>query len=94
MILTEYQNLIAKYSGEKQLLRKQLKENKLSAKDLKKKKTYIEKAQALIQLVAQQTQEKLKVHIEDIVQMGLDSCWYSRYKFVIDFVCATLYLTC
>jgi DNA repair exonuclease SbcCD ATPase subunit len=45
----------------------------------------IEKAQALIQLTAKETQEKLCYHIEDIVNMALDTCFPGEYNFVIDF---------
>ena len=45
----------------------------------------VEKAQVLFQTVAQQTQEKLRFHIEDIVQSALDTCYPGRYEFKVIF---------
>jgi len=45
----------------------------------------LEKAQAFIQNVAKKTQEQLKYHIEDIVQLALDSIFPHEYRFSIDF---------
>lgn len=38
-------------------------------------------AQTFLQTVAQQTQEQLKYHIEDIVQLAIDSAFPGEYKF-------------
>lgn len=45
----------------------------------------LEKAQVLIQVTAQETQEKLRYHIEDIVQTALEACFPNEYDFVVDF---------
>ena len=46
----------------------------------------IEKAQAFIQKVAQDTQSKLKFHIEDIVNLALDTVFPGEYLFKVEFV--------
>jgi len=51
----------------------------------KKKLIAIENAQAFIIKVAQETQEQLKYHINDIVQLALDSCFPGEYVFSINF---------
>ena len=45
----------------------------------------IEEAQAFLQGVAQDTQTKLKIHIQDIVQLALDACFPDEYEFTVDF---------
>lgn len=45
----------------------------------------LEKAQAFIQGVAKDTQEHLRFHIEDLVQLGLDACFPEKYQFQLTF---------
>jgi DNA repair exonuclease SbcCD ATPase subunit len=45
----------------------------------------LEKVQALIQTTAQETQEKLRYHIEDLVQTALESCFPGEYDFFVKF---------
>lgn len=45
-----------------------------------------QQAQALIQYVAQETQEQLRVSLEDIVQSALDICFPGEYKFLLNYV--------
>jgi len=45
-----------------------------------------ELAQAFLQQVAQETQEQLKFHLQDLVQTALDTVFPATYTFKIDFV--------
>jgi DNA repair exonuclease SbcCD ATPase subunit len=54
-------------------------------KELKSKALALEGAQAFLQSVAQETQEQLRYHIEDIVQLALDTCFPDQYTFRINF---------
>lgn len=45
----------------------------------------IEEAQALVQLVATETQNQLKFHLEDLVQHALDSLLPGKYTFKLEF---------
>lgn len=45
----------------------------------------VEKAQVLLQKVAQETQSQLKFRIEDIVNMALETCFPNEYEFKLDF---------
>lgn len=45
----------------------------------------IEKAQTFIQMVAKDTQEQLRYHISDIIQLALDTCFPGEYEFDINF---------
>ena len=53
---------------------------------LTKEINYSEKAQSIIQLVAQQTQKELEYHISDIVSLALETIFDDPYKFKIEFV--------
>lgn len=44
-----------------------------------------EEAQAFLQKVAQETQEQLKYHIQDIVQMALNAVFPGKYEFMVDY---------
>ena len=59
-----------------------LEENKVK---LNNKLQAIEKAQLFLQGVAQVTQENLKIQVEDIVNLALDTCFPDEYLFSIDF---------
>ena len=52
---------------------------------LKKEIKYSEKAQALIQAVAKETQAQLEYHISDIVTLALDTIFDKPYKFKVEF---------
>lgn len=71
--------------GQREYIKKNLqkKENKLNV--LKKKHKYIEEAQILLQVTAQETQNNLKIHLEDIVQIAINTCFPGEYKFSIEF---------
>lgn len=84
--LQNYRNLLNQEKGKKQLLEKNLSDLLEGKKILKKRKIDIEKAQLFIQIVAKETQEKFRFHIEEIVQLALDSCFPGKYEFKIEFV--------
>jgi DNA repair exonuclease SbcCD ATPase subunit len=42
-------------------------------------------AQALLKRIAQETQSKIKIHMENIVQLALDAIWEDKYEFQIIF---------
>lgn len=58
-------------------------ENKLS--DNKNNFNLLIDAQVFLQDVAQKTQSKLKLQIEDIVNLALETCFPNEYEFRIDF---------
>ncbi len=47
---------------------------------------FSEKAQVIIQLIAQQTQQELEIKISDIVSLALDTIFDEDYKFKINFI--------
>lgn len=84
MTLTECKNKYQKLLSKKEIFEESIKQDNTKLKRLKKREIAIEKVRAIIQEVAKRTQENLKIHIEDIVQMGLDIC-FSDITFVLDF---------
>lgn len=79
-------NKIEKLRGERNMVlerRNILVSRKEELKDLLIK---AEKAQAIIQDVARQTQEELKFHVQDIVSLALAAVFPDPYTFEIDFV--------
>lgn len=83
--IIDYQAKLHKAIGKRETLTEQLTKNTLNLSQLRRDSVAIDKAQAFIQTVAQQTQEQLRYHIEDIVQLCLDTCFPDEYKFQIIF---------
>jgi len=83
--MRNYNELINQAIGSKKQIQKSLDAVILSNKQYEKKLKYLEQAQALLQKVAQDTQEQLKIHVEDIVQLALDAIFPDKYTFEIRF---------
>lgn len=62
-----------------------LSELQQQAEKLKQSLLLLEQVQVFLQTVAKETQEQLKFHIQDIVQLALDYCFGDKYKFTINF---------
>lgn len=85
MKATEYKEKLQKAKGKVSLLKEQLKESKVLIKEKNNYLVHLEKAQVFIQDVAKKTQERLKYHIEDVVQLAVDSIFPDEYTFSINF---------
>ena len=83
--MRDYNKLIAQATGAKKQIIKSLETAKISHQQHEKKLKHIEQAQAFLQKVAQDTQEQLKIHVEDIVQLALDAIFPDKYTFEIQF---------
>jgi DNA repair exonuclease SbcCD ATPase subunit len=81
----DYNKLIAQATGAKKQIQKSLETVTVQNKQCVKKLKYLEQAQAFLQKVAQDTQEQLKIHVEDIVQLALDAIFPDKYTFEIQF---------
>lgn len=80
------QKYIEKEKGKKEIFsndftiaKKNLQQNKIKLKN-------IQKAQLIIQHVAQQTQEELEYYLSNIVSLALNSVFDDPYEFKIDFI--------
>jgi DNA repair exonuclease SbcCD ATPase subunit len=85
MILEEIKTKLSEAKGKKDLLTEKLQTTKDLQLIKEKRKISIENIQALIQQTAKETQQKLKYHIEDIVNTALDSCFPGEYDFNVSF---------
>lgn len=85
---TDMHEKINQAKGKRDYLLKQEKSIEKEHTLLRNKLPSIEDAQALIQKVAMDTQNQLKIHIEDIVNTGLDTCFPDQYSCVVDFISA------
>jgi len=83
--LTDYQNKLTRAQERKRIATESLSQVSAKIGKLKTDAANLEKAQAFIQGVARDTQEHLRFHIENIVQLGLDSCFPGKYKFQLIF---------
>ncbi len=85
MNLADYRDSINRLEGKRSLIQKQHQEATKEHARFTQEVICREEAQAIAQRVAKETQEQLKFHIEDIVQMALDTCFPDKYKFVVEF---------
>ena len=83
--MRNYAGIIDGARGQLALLRKQIAETETKKAENAARREGLENAQAFLQVVAQDTQEQLKYHVEDIVQLALDTCFPERYLFSIAF---------
>jgi DNA repair ATPase RecN len=83
--MRNYNELIAQATGAKKQIAKSLDTASVSYNQYAKKLQHLEKAQAFLQETARQTQEQLKIHVEDIVQLALDAIFPDKYTFEIQF---------
>ena len=79
------EKLFNRSKGAYSQIQKSLKETVELKKESEKKLKLVEQAQVFLQTVAQNTQEKLKFQIEDIVNLALESVFPNEYEFKIDF---------
>lgn len=83
--MRDYKGLIAQAIGAKKQVIKSLETATIQNNNFAKKLKHLEEAQAFLQKVAQETQEQLKIHVEDIVQLALDAMFPDKYTFEIQF---------
>lgn len=86
MNFLNYQKLYEQSIGKKNTLLERQKKNNEKINDLKSRTEKIEKAQLFLQVTAREIQNSIRYHIEDIVQMVIDSCFPDKYKFELEFV--------
>lgn len=87
MQISEWERHISRKEGELALLVKQQQELDRQMQDLAYCKQCIEEAQALLQGVAKQTQNRLSFHISNFVTSALQSIWDEKaYRFTLEFV--------
>lgn len=76
-----YSNKLERAIGKRDHIKSQVDSMNKNLVTLNERKENIEKAQVFLQDIAQKTQEQLRYHIEDIVQLCLDIVFPDKYKF-------------
>lgn len=85
MNMAQYRDKITRLKGRKEFIQAKIEQRKQAKIDLEKRLKIISKAQDFIQVVAVETQNKVKFHIEKIIQMALDICFPGEYQFLLEF---------
>lgn len=85
MDVNRVKQLFLQSKGMKKQVENNLIQNKAILDNLNNRIKLLELAQAFLQKVAQKTQEKLKMNIEDIVNLALETCFPNEYEFQLQF---------
>ncbi len=72
--------------GQRDTIQRQVKQLEGNVVELTKEMQDTEKAQSILQIVGQETQQKVKQFIEDMVTMAMESVFDDPYSFEVDFV--------
>jgi DNA repair exonuclease SbcCD ATPase subunit len=83
--ITTYSKKLDQLKGRRVFLERCLNELEQKKKGLSERLMSIEEAQVFIQRIAKETQEQLRFHIEDIVQLALDAVFPGEYEFRVVF---------
>jgi len=86
MDLQEYRSKLERKKGERDRVNKSILVLEGKIKDNKIEINYTEKAKAIIQGVAQKTQEQITYQINDIVTMANEAIFDDPYEFNLDFI--------
>jgi len=84
--MRNYRSLLEQKKGQLIQIEREINHRRNGLIALKEHKENLEAAQAIIQLVAQATQEELKYHINEIVTLSLSAVFDNAYSFETDFV--------
>lgn len=84
--VAQYKDKIAFVKGQKSLFSSQLRTAKEELAYQEQRAALVAQAQEIIQAVATKTQGQLKIHIEEIVNLCLHTCFSERYTFKLEFV--------
>lgn len=84
--ITELRSAFDQKQGELNQLKRQLKGEQAHLKQAEKDVQFSEKARAIIQKVARETQQSLEYHVGELVSLALTGIFPDPYKFVVEFV--------
>jgi DNA repair exonuclease SbcCD ATPase subunit len=83
--VTKYLDKLNQAKGKLKALQKEQLEYTAKAKTNRSRMLALEKALVFVQDVAQKTQEQLVIHIQDVVNTALDTCFPDEYQFNLVF---------
>lgn len=84
--MNKYRKILEQKKGQKEQIITYLDSLDEKLEALNKKQKKLDKAQAIIQVVAQLTQEQLKYHISELVTLALAAVFDDPYEFEVDFI--------
>lgn len=85
MNVADYRNKVLRLQGSKDLMAEQLAKQIATRDTQRARMVACEEALVFVQEVAQRTQEQLTIHIEDVVNTALDTCFPGEYQFQLRF---------
>lgn len=80
-----YRNKLNQAVGQRDAIKKEATEYRAKAKQCTSRVEALEQALVFVQDVAQQTQQQLVLHIQDVVNTALDTCFPDEYQFQLVF---------
>ena len=83
--MNSLQERVSQLQGKQSQLQSLIDNKQVELKRLTKRQQVLEDTQVLLQKTAQETQDNLKVHLEDIVNIALDTCFPGEYSFCMVF---------
>lgn len=86
MNIQAYKRKIERLKGRRDNIEDQIDASKKGAKALRRELKSAEKAQALVQQVAQNTQEQLKYQLSELPKLALQTVFDDPYDFDVDFI--------
>jgi len=85
MTYTDFQNKLNQAKGKVSVLKQAQTEAIAKQESEMSRLGYLEQALVFVQDVAKRTQEQLTIHIQDVVNTALDTCFPSEYQFQLVF---------
>lgn len=80
-----YKDIVLKCRGKRELLLQEKEALQQKMQLFERKQHAIEEVQILVQTVAKETQEQIKMHIEDVVNAAINTCFPDEYAFSLEF---------
>lgn len=84
--LAELRTALERKHGQREQLRRQMREADQRVKELERAAHWTEQAQVIIQTVAKRTQDEIRFHISDLVSLALGAIFDDPYTLDLEFV--------
>ena len=85
MDLLDYKNKLQQLKGQKLKLEEEIKQAKVKAREFRRELRNAEKAQVLIQITAQETQDLLRYQLSELPKLAMQSVFEDAYDFDVAF---------
>ena len=85
MNLQDYKDKLQQLKGQKLKLEQEAEQAKLKARQFRRELRYAEKAQVLVQITAQETQDLLRYQLSELPKLAMQSVFDNAYDFDVSF---------